>query len=107
MSLSFREELSFSDIYESIGKPKSPEQKRIAATQVCERDRVADLRQAQLERNIHRLPVPETKLELEKVKSDVTSDLEIIETQNDPEDIDILYRSQAYEGRLCPYSKLI
>lgn len=102
-----REGLSFTEIYESIGEPKSPEQKRNAATQVYERDRVADSRQAQLERNIHRTPTPEVKLELEKVKSSTTSDLEIIETENDPEDIDILYISRAYEGHLCPYSKLI
>lgn len=107
MPLPLQNELSISEIYESIGQPISPAQKRRAAAHVHRHDPVADLRQAQQERNIQRAPVPEVKPELEKVKSNMTSDIEIMETENDPEDIDVLYRSQAHEGRLCPYSKLI
>lgn len=102
-----QKEFSFFELYQNIGKPVSPTQKRKAAAQVNREDEITDLRQAHLERNIQRAPAPEVKPELEKMKSDLTSDLEIVETQNDPEDIDVLYKSQVYQGRLCPYSKLI
>lgn len=107
MPPSFREELSFREIYQSIGEPVTPERARKAKAQVHTEDGLANLRQAHLERNIHRVPLPEVKQELEKVKSSMTPDLEIMETENDPDDIDVLYTSQAYEGHLCPYSKLV
>ncbi len=108
MALRLEKELSFFEIYQSIGRPISSEQRERAALQLHrEEDRIAGMRREQMESNIQRVIAPEIKPQLEKVKSDMKSDLEIVETQTDPEDIDVLYKSQACEGRLCPYSKLI
>lgn len=100
-------EFSFTDICARIGKPASPKEVEYAKIRVRDQDDLAMLRRAQREQNTLPETMRITKQELENEKVEVIDDNEIVQTKTDPENIDPLYVSRAYEGKLCPYSKLV
>lgn len=97
----------FGNLYYNIGSPVTSKDVAYARLRVQQQDDITALQRAQQRRNVQPLPTLTIKAELEDEKTEQMDDQQIIQTTTNPADIDVAYISRAYEGKLCPYSKLI
>lgn len=109
MPSSFAGESRLSQLLSTIGQKRSADEIEAQSAIVKRRkqDKLDCRRKIEIARNQSTYSDAIIKPILEKERVTTTEDLEIVEADKDPEDIDVLYESRAYDGRLSPYTKLI